>query len=251
MAQDVVVITGAGRGIGRSCALHQARAGHHVHVWDVDPAAAADAVDEILGAGGSAEAAAVDVADTSAVRRAVRDVQARNGRLDRFAHAAAVVRTIPLADIDESEFDRLMRVNLRGAFFATKAAAEAMRDHGGAIVLFSSCSGRLPRPLSAHYAASKAALINFTGSSALAYGPAVRVNAVCPGVIATEMTRQIRREREELQMEDHYPALAEGLALKRLGEPEDVALVVDFLLGPQSRYVTGQAINVDGGMVFS
>lgn len=224
--------------------------GHRVHVWDLDWEAAAAVASEIAEAGGSAEAAAVDVADTRHVREAIGRVRSSEGRLDGFVHAAATVRTIRLADIDESEYDRLMRVNLRGAFFATTAAAAAM-DAGGSIVLFSSCSGRVPRPLSAHYAASKAALINFTGSAALSYGPGVRVNAVCPGVIATEMTRQIQRERQELQLEDHYAELTQTLALKRLGEPEDVALVVDFLLGPQSRYVTGQAINVDGGMVFS
>lgn len=246
----VIVVTGAGHGIGRACAVSQALAGRHVHVWDLDADAAAAVAAEIANAGGSAEATTVDVGDTSQVRDAIARVRSSEGQLDGFVHAAGVVRTIPLADLDEAEYDRLMRVNLRGAFFATKAAAEAM-DRGGAVVLFSSCSGRMPRPLSAHYAASKAALINFTGSSALAYGPLVRVNAVCPGVIATDMTRQIQRERQELELEDHYADLTQTLALRRLGEPEDVALVVDFLLGPQSRYVTGQSINVDGGMVFS
>ena len=246
----MVLVTGAGRGIGRACALGQAAAGHRVHVWDIDGDAAETVASEISERGGQAEAAQIDVADTVATRRAVTAITS-GSRLDGLVHAAAVTRTLPLEDIDEPEFDRLMRINLRGSFFLTKAAAEAMRDTSGSIVLFSSCSGRMPRPLSAHYAASKAALINFTGSCALADGPNVRVNAVCPGVIATEMTQQIARERQELELEDRYPALVQSLALKRLGEPEDVALVVDFLLGPLSRYVTGQAINVDGGMVFS
>lgn len=250
-ATNVIVVAGGGRGIGRATALRQARAGDYVYVWDVDGDAAAAVAEEIVDLGGEAEPGIVDVADTVRVRRAIADARARSGRLDGLVHAAGVTRTLPLADIDEDEFDRVMRINLRGAFFMTKAAADAIGEDGGSIVLFSSCSGRLPRPLSAHYAASKAALINFTGSSALAYGPRVRVNAVCPGVIATEMTQQIARERRELHLDDHYPGLAETLALKRLGEPDDVAMVVEFLLGPLSRYVTGQAINVDGGMVFS
>lgn len=250
-AQHAIVVTGAGRGIGRACALSQARAGGHIHVWDIDAAAATEVANEITAAGGSAEAAGIDVADTSAVREAMTRAGSSAGRLDGFVHAAATVRTLPLRDIDEAEYDRLMQINLRGAFFAAKAAADVMGAEGGSIVLFSSCSGRMPRPLSAHYAASKAAIINFTGSCALAYGPTVRVNAVCPGVIETDMTLQIQRERRDLEMDDRYPELIESLALKRLGAPDDVAPVVDFLLGPASRYVTGQAINVDGGMVFS
>ena len=249
--QRTIAVTGGGRGIGRACALRQARAGDRVLVWDLDRAAAEAVAAEIAAEGLAAQASALDVADTQAARRAI----AEAGPLDGLVHAAGVTRTIALPDIDEAEYDRVMDVNLRGAFFVTRAAADALRAAGGgAIVLFSSCSGRKPRPFSAHYAASKAALINLTGSAALAYGPEVRVNAVCPGVIVTDMNRQIARERHELfgyDVDDAYPGLAESLALKRLGEPDDVARVVEFLLGPLAQYVTGQSINVDGGMEFS
>lgn len=249
MKQKVVVVTGGGRGIGRACALRQARAGDFVYVWDRDERTATRVANQIAEFGGAAEARTIDIADTVQVRDAIQQVRSYRGRLDGLVHAAAVFRTIPLCDMDESEYDWLMRVNLRAAVFITKAAAEAM-TRGGAIVLFASVAGQRPRPLAAHYAASKAAIINFAGSAALAYGPDVRVNAVCPGVIATEMTEQLASERRELpgiKVDDPYPAFAETLALKRLGQPEDVAMVVDFLLGPLSGYVTGQALNVDGG----
>jgi NAD(P)-dependent dehydrogenase (short-subunit alcohol dehydrogenase family) len=145
-----------------------------------------------------------------------------------------------------------MRVNQRGAFFLVRATAGAITG-GGSIVLLSSIAGRKGRPIAAHYAASKAAIISLTQSAAMAYGPAVRCNAICPGVIATAMMRQIGEERHELfgsAVDEPYPGIEETLALKRIGEPDDVAKVAEFLLGPLAEYVTGQAINVDGGLEF-
>lgn len=158
-------------------------------------------------------------------------------------------------DLDEAEWDRVLDINLRGTAFLAKSVAQVIRDAGrqGTIVLVSSVAGRRGRPLAAHYAASKAATISLTQSLAMAYGPKVRVNAVCPGVIATPMQDQIARDRAELlgaPERDHYGNVADRLALKRTGEPDDVAKVVQFLLGPLSDYVTGQSINVDGGLEF-
>jgi NAD(P)-dependent dehydrogenase (short-subunit alcohol dehydrogenase family) len=148
-----------------------------------------------------------------------------------------------------------MRVNQRGTFFIVKAAARSMTAaRGGAIVLFSSIGGRKGRPLAAPYAASKAAVISIAQSAAMSYGPHVRVNAVAPGMIATPMMRQIAEERHRLlgsSLEDPYPGVEETLPLKRFGTPDDVARVVEFLLGPLSGYVTGQTINVDGGYEYN
>jgi NAD(P)-dependent dehydrogenase (short-subunit alcohol dehydrogenase family) len=253
MSKPLTVITGAARGIGRACALRQAANGDSVVLWDLDQAALDAVAAEIGATGGEARVSAVDLADTTATAAAV-DELAGEGRLN-LVNAAGLMRTIPYEEIDEAEFDRLTSVNLRGAFFIVKAVAQAARrGDGGAIVLFSSVAGRKGRPMAAHYAASKAATISITQSAALRFGPEVRVNAVCPGVIDTPMNRQIAEERHQLvgsSVEDPYPGLEDTLALKRFGEPDDVARVVEFLLGDLSRYVTGQAINVDGGLEFN
>jgi len=250
-----IIVTGAASGIGRACALRQGADGDHVVAWDLDGDAARMTADEIVAAGGSAESTALDVADTAGARSAVASV-ARRGDLSALVNAAGVMRTLPFDQLDEAEWDRVLDVNLRAAAFLAKAVAQAIRsaDRDGAIVLLSSVAGRRGRPLAAHYAASKAATISLTQSLAMAYGPAVRVNAVCPGVIATPMQDQIARDRAELlgaPEQGHYVGLSDRLALKRTGEPGDVAGVVRFLLGPDAGYITGQAINVDGGLEFN
>lgn len=255
MAGRTIIVTGAARGIGRACALRQGAERDHIVAWDLAADAAQAVADEVVAAGGSAEAAALDVADTAAARAAVAEVAGRPGGFHGLVHAAGVMRTLPLDELDEAEWDRVLNINLRATAFLAKAAAQAIRAGGqtGAIVLFSSVAGRKGRPLAAHYAASKAGTISLTQSLAMAYGPAVRVNALCPGVIATPMQDQIAHDRERLfgnPANGHYSALAETLALKRIGEPDDVAKVTQFLLGPLADYVTGQAINVDGGLEF-
>jgi NAD(P)-dependent dehydrogenase (short-subunit alcohol dehydrogenase family) len=255
VAGRTIIVTGAASGIGRACALRQGAQGDHVAAWDLAGDAARAVADEVVAAGGSAESAAIDIADTAAARAVVREVAERTGSLQGLAHAAGVMRTVPFDELDEVEWDRVINVNLRATAFLAKAVAQVIRDgdQSGAIVLFSSVAGRKGRPLAAHYAASKAGTISLTQSLAMAYGPTVRVNALCPGVIATPMQDQIAHDREQLlgrSAQDHYAGLAETLALKRVGEADDVAKVAQFLLGPLSDYVTGQAINVDGGLEF-
>lgn len=255
MSGRTIIVSGAARGIGRACALRQAAEGDHVVAWDLAVDAARAVADEVIAAGGSAESAGIDLADTEAARAAVDDVARRTGSLGGLVHAAGLMRTLPIDKLDEAEWDRVLDVNLRGTMFLTKAVAQTIRDSGqtGAIVLFSSIAGRKGRPLAAHYAASKAGTISLTQSTAMAYGPAVRVNAVCPGVIVTPMMHEIAEDRHAIlgsSLDDPYPGLVDTLALKRLGDPDDVAKVVQFLLGPLSDYVTGQSINVDGGLEF-
>ncbi len=245
------IVTGGASGIGRSCALRQAALGEEVHVWDLDRDGARAVAAEVVDAGGRAEWAEVDVADLAGTRAAL-EAFLPDRRPTGLVHAAGLMRTVPFDDVDVSDYDRILEVNLRGTFFLVQAAATVIED-GGALVLFSSVSGRRGRPLAAPYAASKAAVISVAQSAALAFGPALRINAVAPGVIETPMMRQIAAEREEILGTDPdqpYPGLVESLALKRLGTPDDVARVVEFLLGPLSAYVSGQTINVDGGMEF-
>lgn len=244
-------MTGGASGIGRCCALRQAALGEEVHVWDRDRDGARTVAAEIVAAGGRADWAEIDVGDLIGTRTALKALSP-DRRPTGLVHAAGLMRTVPFGEVGEADYDRILDVNLRGTFFLLQAAATVIED-GGAVVLFSSVSGRRGRPLAAPYAASKAAVISLVQSAALAFGPALRVNAVAPGVIETPMMRQIARERQEILNTDPdrpYPGLEETLALKRFGTPDDVAAVVEFLLGPLSVYVTGQTINVDGGLEF-
>jgi NAD(P)-dependent dehydrogenase (short-subunit alcohol dehydrogenase family) len=255
VGRRTIIITGAARGIGRACALRQAAEGDHVVAWDVTGDAANAVADEVKASGGSAEWAAVDIADTSATRAGVSAIQASRGSVDGLISAAGLMRTLPIDEIDEQEWDRILNVNLRGTMFLAQKVAQTIRHGGGsgAIVLFSSVAGRKGRSLAAHYAASKAATISLTQSMAMAYGPTVRVNSICPGVIATPMQDQIAQEREQIlgsSADAHYQGLVQSIALKRVGDPDEVAKVAQFLMGPLADYVTGQAINVDGGLEF-
>jgi meso-butanediol dehydrogenase/(S,S)-butanediol dehydrogenase/diacetyl reductase len=209
------------------------------------------------------------------------------GRVDILVNNAGVVQTKPLLDLDEIDWDRVIDVNQRGTFFVLQAvarqmirqlpdfvrsgagvadllsnkldkrAAEAATTGGpllasyGKIVNFSSIAGRRGRPLSTHYAASKAAIISITQSAALALAPyRINVNAVCPGIVPTPMWTQIDQDRAQLfgaREGEAMAAFVQQVPLKRAATPEDLAGVVAFLCSPDADYITGQAINVDGG----
>jgi meso-butanediol dehydrogenase/(S,S)-butanediol dehydrogenase/diacetyl reductase len=222
-----------------------------------------------------------------AVQTMVDDVAAHFGRIDILVNNAGVVQTKPLLDLDETDWDRVIDVNQRGTFFVLQAVArqmirqlpEALRSGAGVadllssqlgktaaeaattseplaasygkIVNFSSIAGRRGRPLSTHYAASKAAIISITQSAALALAPyRINVNAVCPGIVPTPMWTQIDQDRAQLFGAKEGEAMAafiQQVPLRRAATPEDLAGVVAFLCSPDADYITGQAINVDGG----
>lgn len=283
---QVAIVTGAGQGIGRGIAQRLAREGAAVVVAEYNPATGEAAAAAIRAEGGSATAYRVDISDVAAVRRMVDDIVASFGQIDILVNNAGVVQTKPLMDLTEQDWDRVIDVNQRGVFFclqaiaaqmirqvpdSVRAAAErpadimaikadqwdqAAGDAGtraayGKIVNLSSIAGRRGRPLSAHYAASKAAIISMTQSAALALAPyRITVNAVCPGIVPTPMWQQIDQERGQLfgaQPGEAMAAFIRAVPLRRAATAEDVAGAVAFFCSMDADYITGQALNVDGG----
>ena len=243
---QVVLITGAGRGIGKAIALAFAQAGARVAVNDINPDSCAKTADEITASGGQAVACHADVANKLAVQAMLIDIEDRWGRVDVLINNAGVEPHKPIVQLDEWDWNRTIDVNLKGAFICSQSVGRMMQKQGGgAIVNIASIAGRAAglRDRSA-YVASKTGLIGFTKECAREFAAYnIRVNAVCPGVIVTEMTTHLRQN--EAQMKKWL----EDIPLGRLGDPEDVTGLVLFLCSDAARYITGQAIHVDGGKV--
>ncbi|MER5672800.1 SDR family oxidoreductase [Pseudonocardia alni] len=261
----VALVTGAGRGIGRSLALRLAADGADVAVVDLDADAASAVRDEIVATGRRAIPVVADVSRADDCDKAVRAAVDELGALDVTVVNAGIVQVKPFLEITAEDWDRMMGVNLRGAFLTVQAAARTMLEQQpltpgrprGKIVLMSSIAGRYGAgemaPLTPHYRASKAAVISLGQTAAVAFAPHLTVNTVCPGLVGTPMWEQIDREWSA------SAGWAEGEAWRRrtssvpMGRPQtadDVADLVSFLAGPGSDYITGQAVNSDGGLSF-
>jgi 3-oxoacyl-[acyl-carrier protein] reductase len=242
----VVLVTGAGRGIGKAIATAFARAGGRVAVNDINPESCAQTAAEISASGGQALACHADVANKLAVQSMPIDIEDRWERVDILINNAGVEPHQPILQLDEWDWNRTIDVNLKGAFLCSQSVGRMMqRQGGGVIVNVASIAGRAAglRDRSA-YVASKTGLIGFTKECAREFAAHnIRVNAVCPGVIITEMTAHLRQNEAQLQK------WLEDIPLRRLGDPEDVTGLVLFLCSDAARYITGQAIHVDGGKV--
>jgi 3alpha(or 20beta)-hydroxysteroid dehydrogenase len=236
----VVVVTGAARGIGFSCAQLLVAQGARVVVADVDGPAAEAAAHEL----GTAAAIGVSVdvrsqADCAAMVAAGRDAF---GRITGLVHAAGVNQPpCPIAELTDEEWRRVLDINLSGTLFAIQAVSPYLAE-GGAIVTFASGAARVVRKGIAAYAASKAGVVALTKVAALELGPqGVRVNAIAPGFIDTEMNQaKLTPERRA--------AIARSAPLGRVGRPDEIARVTSFLLSAESSYVSGDVIAVDGGV---
>ena len=236
------VVTGAGRGIGRSIALALARNGADVAVLDMDEAGAGETAGIIEQTGRKSLALAVDVSRLSEVEEAINKILDLWGSIDIVVNNAGITRDNLLVRMKEDEWDSVIAVNLKGSFNLSKAVARSMmKQRSGCIVNIASIIGMMGNAGQANYAASKGGLIALTKSLAKEMAPrGIRVNAVAPGFIATEMTNKIPEKlREEM---------VRSIPLGRMGEPDDVAAVVSFLTSPAAGYITGQVIVVDGGM---
>lgn len=255
------LVTGGAHGIGRAIALRYAREGAAVVIVDTDEVGAQGAVAEIHSAGGRAEAHRADVGEPAESAAMVANLVERHGRLDILVNNAGVVRVRPLLELTPEDWDYVNDVNARGLFFALQAGARQMVKQTqvsgrprGKIINIASIAGRSGRPMFAAYAASKAAAISITQSAACALAPEVTVNAICPGVVDTEMWKKIDREWTASDGRKTGAAWADrirGIPMGRPERPEDLAGMAVFLAGPDSDYITGQAYHVDGGLVMN
>jgi NAD(P)-dependent dehydrogenase (short-subunit alcohol dehydrogenase family) len=233
------VVTGGGSGIGRAVCRRLAAEGGRVAVLDIDGDAARACAQEVGG-----EAFAVDVTDGEALREAVDAAAAALGGLSILFNNAGGSTMAPLAQWDLEEWDRIVRLNLTGVFNTMRAGIpHLLAAGGGAVVSTASISGTRPSAGETPYSAAKAGVIALTASAALEYGPTIRVNAVAPGMIRTNLTQPLLELLPDA--ENHYGAMTPAA---RVGEPEDVADVVVFLCSDLARFITGQTIVVDGGM---
>ncbi|MGO8823826.1 MAG: SDR family NAD(P)-dependent oxidoreductase [Acidimicrobiales bacterium] len=233
------VVTGGGSGIGRATCRRMTEEGARVAVFDVDAASAEQVAKEIGGV-----AYGVDVGDPDAMQAAVDAAAAQLGGLSIIYNNAGTSAFNRMHELDLSEWDRVLRVNLTGVWAGIRAAVPHIRAAGGgSIVSTASISGTRPAAGEGPYSASKAAVAALTASAALEYGPTIRVNAVSPGMIRTTMTAPWFQ-----YMPDQEERFVTGTPVGRVGEPEDVADVVVFLCSDLARFVTGQNIVVDGGL---
>jgi 3-oxoacyl-[acyl-carrier protein] reductase len=237
----VALVTGASRGIGRAISKKLAAQGATVVA-----AARADnaraTVDEIIGAGGRAEVASTDVRDAAQIDALVGGVLERHGRIDVLVNNAGIARDQLMLRMKRDDWDAVIATNLTAAFGLTQAVLKPMiRQKSGRIVCISSVVGQGGNAGQANYAASKAGLIGFVKAVAQEVASRnITVNAVAPGLIATDMTRAITESARE--------DWAAKIPLKRLGTPDDIAAAVCFLASDEASYITGQVLAVNGGM---
>ncbi len=245
LENKAALVTGAASGIGRAIAMRLAREGASVTVADIreEPREGGKPTHELIKEKyGNAQFKKTDVSKVNQLKVAVESTVEEYGSLDVMVNNAGVFPGIvPLEEIDEEDYERIMEINLKGTFFGSKLAAEKMKEEGiqGSIVNMSSIAGLFGFNKSSTYCATKGGITNLTRELALEFGPeGIRVNAVNPGVIETAMTT----EDEEVA-----GTMVEQIPLRRDGEPEDVANAVLFLASDESAYVTGHNLVVDGG----
>jgi acetoin reductase-like protein len=249
-ALKVAVVTGAAQGIGRAIAHRLAQDGFATAIVDIN----ADALDgvkkEIEELGGQALALKADLTKLEDIQNVITQ-SAEWGQLSVLVNNAGRVIISPFLEITEKEWDAIMALNLKTVFFAIQFAVRHMHD-GGRIVNLSSISGRSGRSDQAHYAAAKSGVISLTQSAALSFASqGVTVNAVCPGVVDTPMTtgiHEIRASALGITPEESLARMIAKIPLGRLEKTEDVAGAVSFLCSSDAAYITGQSLNVCGGM---
>lgn len=244
LQDKVAIVTGGGGGIGRATALRFASEGAKVVVSDIHSESGEESVDQITKIGGEAVFVRTDTSMEGDMKALVEECEKQYGGLDIFFNNAGVSNEeVKLVDISVDEWDRVVSINLKGVFMGMKYAIPAMeKRNGGAIVNTSSLLGFKGKKYMAPYNASKGGVITLTKNAALEYGGKnIRVNAVCPGVIDTNIVTPWKGDDRK------WPVISKANALRRVGQPEEIANAVLFLVSDEASYVTGTSLLVDGG----
>ena len=250
--KKVALVTGAGQGIGKAIALRLVRDGFAVAIADYNDATAKAVASEINQAGGRAMAVKVDVSDRDQVFAAVEQARKTLGGFDVIVNNAGVAPSTPIESITPEIVDKVYNINVKGVIWGIQAAVEAFKKegHGGKIINACSQAGHVGNPELAGYSSSKFAVRGLTQTAARD----LAVNGYCPGIVKPPMWAEIDRQVSEAAGKPLGYGTAEfakRITLGRLSEPEDVAACVSYLASPDSDYMTGQSLLIDGGMVFN
>lgn len=245
------IVTGGASGIGRSICLRLAQEGAAVAVLDYNADGAAETAALATEHGVEAVAVAVDVSDEASVERALDEVRAWRGDVDILVNCAGIIAIGTVEETSTEEWRRVFAVNLDGVFHTCRAVAPAMRARGsGKIINMSSWFGKAGKPNYGAYSASKAAVIGLTQSLAMEMASAgVNVNAVCPGTIFETGMRDFADKLSAEKNLSTAKERAKAIPMGRVGKPEDISRVVAFLCSDEADYMTGQSINVTGGLL--
>jgi NAD(P)-dependent dehydrogenase (short-subunit alcohol dehydrogenase family) len=251
LKDKVAVITGAGSGIGRSTALLFAKEGAAVAVNDLNPAAAQETVNFIREAGGTALAVPADVTDASSVSGMVESVRGQWGRIDVLFNNAGISGVGRLHEIEPDDWDRIVKVNIRGVYLPSKYVLPIMMEQqSGSVIHMSSCIAEIGLARRASYAATKGAVLALAKSMQVDYAPYnIRVNALLPGTILTPFVENYLRSSYD-DPEAAVASLKTRQLSGELGRPEDVAQAALFLASDESKFMMGSPLYIDGGVVF-
>lgn len=252
----VILVTGAGQGIGRGIALRLAKDGAHLALVDVKADKLADVKAEVEALGQKATTFVADISDRDQVYAAIDHAEKALGGFDVIINNAGIAQVKSLADVSQEDLDRIFKINVDGVVWGIQAAAAKFkaRGHKGKIINASSIAGHDGFAMLGVYSATKFAVRALTQAAAKEYASAgITVNAYCPGIVGTDMWVEIdKRFSEETgaKIGETYKKYVEGIALGRAQTPEDVAALVAFLSSNDADYITGQAILTDGGIVY-
>lgn len=247
-----VLVTGGASGIGLAIGAEFARAGAQVVLLDRNKEALDAAVETVGTAGtGTATSVACDLTDASEIVRAGQEVTERLGGVDILVNNAGVGAARPFVELSDAELDLNLDVNLRATILVTRELIRGMIDRGdGVVVNISSQAAKAPSPTVSHYSASKAGVLGFTISLAAEVAPAVRVNAICPGMVMTGMMEnniRLTMQNKGLSYDDAYAEWSSGIPMGRMQQPVDIAKGVLFLASDAASEITGEALNISGG----